>query len=129
MLSLIYPTVVDFKIRRYEVDHVHPRSQFNRTNLVNNRISDDDTIEYWIDEKRDLLPNLQLLAAKDNNNKRAKTIVAYLYAKPSRERKEFMKENLLPLADKKLLELKNFDDFFEYRKKQLVTKLKKHFGI
>lgn len=32
LLSLIYPTV-DFKIRRYEVDHVHPRSKFNVRNL------------------------------------------------------------------------------------------------
>jgi len=127
LLSLIYPTV-DFKIRRYEVDHVHPRSKFNNTNLWNNGIEDAETIEYWIDEKRDLLPNLQLLGDKDNSNKRAKTIVEYLKAKPIRERREFMKENLLS-SDLKFLELKNFDEFFEYRKRQLVSKLKKHFGI
>ena len=125
LLSLIYPTV-DFKIRRYEVDHVHPRSKFSKANLESIGI-EDEVMEYWMDEKRDLLPNLQLLGIKDNSNKRAKTIINYLKAKPIRERKEFMKENLLP--EIKLLELNSFDDFFEYRKRQLVTKLKKHFGI
>lgn len=123
LLSLIYPSV-DFKVRRYDVDHIHPRSKFNYANLKNNGIEDDETIENWKDEKRDLLPNLQLLAFRDNTSKKAKTIIEYLKDKPSKERKEFMKENLIP-EDWKMLELKNFDDFFEYRKKQLVNKLKK----
>ncbi len=126
LLSLIYPTV-DFKIRRYEVDHVHPRSKFNYTNLKNNGIDNQETIAEWI-EKRDFLPNLQLLGDKDNSNKRAKTIVEYLKSKPIRERRYFMKENLLS-SDLKYLELNNFDKFFDFRKKQLVNKLKRHFGI
>jgi uncharacterized protein with ParB-like and HNH nuclease domain len=127
LLSLIYPTV-DFKVRRYEVDHIHPRSKFNSANLKSIGIEDDETIENWMDEKRDLLPNLQLLAFRDNTSKKAKTIIDYLKDKPLRERREFMKENLIP-ADWKMLELKNFDDFFKYRKKQLVNKLKKQFAI
>lgn len=127
LLSLIYPTV-DFKIRRYEVDHVHPRSKFNNTNLRSNGILDEERIEYWKDEKCNMLPNLQLLGDKDNNNKRSKTIIEYLNGKTPKERKEFRQDNLLPM-DNKMLELKNFEDFFEYRKRQLVIKLKKHFGI
>ena len=135
ILSLIYPSpAAGLKARKYEVDHVHPRSKFNPTNLRNNGIDDEETIEKWIGEKRDLLPNLQLLAYGDNSSKRAKTIIEYLKSKPStklnREREAFMRENFLPLPhNNKLLELKNFDAFFEYRKRQLVTKLKKHFGI
>jgi len=127
LLSLIYPTV-DFKVRRYEVDHVHPKSKFNNANLRNNGIIDEETIEYWKDEKCNMLPNLQLLGDKDNNNKRSKTILEYLNGKTPKERKEFKQDNLLPV-DNKLLELKYFDVFFEFRKRQLVTKLKKHFGI
>ncbi|MDP2682908.1 MAG: hypothetical protein Q8P28_08925 [Deltaproteobacteria bacterium] len=126
LLSLIYPTV-DFKIRRYEVDHIHPRSRFNPTNLRNNGIDNEETITDWVEEKRDLLPNLELLG-KDNSYKGAMTIIEFLKDKPIRERREFMKENLIP-SDYKLLELNNFDAFFEYRKRKLVTKLKKHFGI
>lgn len=51
ILSLIYPTV-DFKIRRYEVDHVHPRNKFNYSNLKNNGIDNEDTLTDWIEEKR-----------------------------------------------------------------------------
>ena len=130
ILSLIYPSpAVGRKVRKYVVDHIHPRSKFNYTNLRNNGIDDEETIKYWMEEKRNLLPNLQLLDDRDNSSKRAKTIIEYLETKPKSERKEFMKENLLPIDYKQLLKLKNFDKFFEYRKRQLVNKLKKHFGI
>jgi uncharacterized protein with ParB-like and HNH nuclease domain len=127
ILSLIYPTV-DFKIRKYEVDHIHPRSKFNRSNLISIGITDEKTIEYWKDEKCNHLPNLQLLGDKDNNNKRSKTLNEYIQAKTAKEKADFIKDNLLPL-DKGLRELIKFDDFFEYRKKQLINKLKKHFDI
>jgi len=123
LLSLIYPTV-DFKIRKYEVDHIHPRIKFNRSNLITNGITDEDTIEYWKEEKCNQLPNLQLLGDKDNNKKRSKTLNEYLQAKTSKERSDFIKDNLLP-SNNKLRELKRFDDFFEFRKKQLINKLKK----
>lgn len=127
LLSLIYPSV-DFKVRRYDVDHIHPRSKFNYANLKSNGIEDDQIIEYWMDEKRDLLPNLQLLAFRDNTNKKAKTIKDYLKDKKPQDRKDFMKDNLIP-EDWKMLELKNFDGFFDLRKKQLVNKLRKQFAI
>ncbi len=127
LLSLIYPTV-DFKVRRYEVDHIHPKSKFNNANLRNNGILDEETIEYWKSDKCNMLPNLQLLGNKDNNNKRSKTIIEYLNGKTPKERKEFKQDNVLP-SNNRLLELKNFDDFFEFRKRQLVSRLKKHFDI
>lgn len=127
ILSLIYPTV-DFKIRRYEVDHIHPRSKFNRSNLNSIGITDEETIEFWKDEKCNQLPNLQLLGDKDNNNKRSKTLNEYILSKTKEERAEFIKDNLLP-SDDELRKLIKFDDFYEYRKKQLVNKLKKHFVV
>lgn len=127
ILSLIYPTV-DFKIRKYEVDHIHPRSKFNRSNLISIGITDEETIEYWKNEKCNQLPNLQLLGDKDNNNKRSKTLNEYIQAKTTKERADFIKDNLLP-PDKRLRDLIKFDDFFEYRKKQLINKLKKHFDV
>jgi uncharacterized protein with ParB-like and HNH nuclease domain len=92
LLSLIYPTV-DFKIRKYEVDHIHPRSKFNRSNLISIGITDEETIEYWKDEKCNQLPNLQLLGDKDNNNKRSKTLNEYIQAKTPKERADFIKDN------------------------------------
>lgn len=126
LLSLIYPSV-DFKIRRYDVDHIHPRSKFSYTNLNQHGI-DDDTIENWQEEKRDLLPNLQLLASQDNNNKRARPLIEYLKDKRPLERKAFMKDNLIP-ESKELLRLENFDQFYEQRKKRLISKLRSVFGV
>ena len=128
LLSLIYPTV-DFKIKRYEIDHVHPKSKFNVRNLSNNGIADQETIDDWMDWKKDCLPNLQLLADKDNAAKKAKTLIEYLNAKKPQERHLFSKENLLPPKGDKLLELASFDQFFEYRKRKLVNKLKPSFGL
>jgi hypothetical protein len=131
LLSLIYPTV-DFKVRRYEVDHIHPKFRFNKSNLRELGVQE-DLIEDWIDYKRDLLPNLQLLGAIDNNNKRSKSIIEYLRGKSRNDRNQFISENLLPknLLPKTMekLELENFDSFFEYRKRQLVKKLQRHFVV
>lgn len=82
-----------------------------------------------MDWKRDCLPNLQLLGEKDNGAKRARSIIDYLNAKSPKDRKQFSKENLLPEKGSPLLELINFDKFFEYRKAKLVNSLKKHFGL
>lgn len=127
LLSLIYPTV-NFKPIRYEVDHIHPKSKFNKTNLNSINIKDENTIKDWMENKSDLLPNLQLLAKKDNNSKRSKTIIEYLNLKEKNEKAAFIKENLLP-NDLTLLELNKFDDFFNYRREKLIEKLKKHFEL
>jgi hypothetical protein len=127
LLSLIYPTV-DFKIKRYEVDHIHPRSKFNRKNLRNLGVEDESVIEDWMEEKCELLPNLQLLGGKENNNKKSKTLNEFIQSKTPAERRQFIKENLLP-TDKHLRELLNFEGFFEFRKRKLVNGLKRHFGL
>jgi hypothetical protein len=129
LLSLIYPNV-DFKIRTYQVDHIHPRSKFNRTNLVNNGIEDEELIEEWISEKKDLLPNLQLLAGIDNNNKKSKALKDYLKDKSIKDRRILIKENFLPSwGQRKMFELYYFDEFYNYRAKQLFRKLKSVFKV
>lgn len=125
ILSLLYPSI-DFKVFRYQVDHLHPQSKFNRTNLKNNGINEEETIQEWLEEKKDLLPNLQLLAGVDNNNKKSKTLLGYLKDKPIQQRKDFIKQNFLPpWNNQQLMELSNFDEFFEWRAKQMVRQLKK----
>ncbi|RYZ83155.1 MAG: DUF262 domain-containing protein, partial [Proteobacteria bacterium] len=126
LLSLVYPSV-DFKVRKYEVDHIHPRSKFNNSNLVQHGI-EEERIELWKSDKKDLLPNLQLLAGMDNNNKRARTLVDYLKAKSKGEREAFMQDNLIP-KDFDILRLDRFDDFYELRKRKLVGKLRSVFGL
>lgn len=125
LLSLIYLTL-DYKIRRYQVDHIHPKSRFNPHNFGKEGILDEKIRKDWMN-KRDLLPNLELLG-RDNQTKGAKPVVDFLKVKTKSERMYFMKENLLP-TDLKLLELKKFDVFYEFRKRLIIKKLKRHFGI
>lgn len=122
ILSLLYPQV-DFKTKRYQIDHIHPRSKFNYKNLQEVGIHGEEKIEQWKEIKCHELPNLQLLAGEDNNNKKSKTLIEYLDSKPKSERTQFMKENFLPTNDRKLLQLKNFDSFYLWRKKILQKKL------
>ena len=128
ILSLLYPQV-DFKARRYQIDHVHPKSKFNVKHLQEIGIQSLEKIELWKDEKCHELPNLQLLAGEDNNNKKSRSLVEFLNDKPYQERTQFMKENLLTVGDKKLLQLKNFDSFFQWRRKVLIKKLTAIFKV
>ena len=128
ILSLLYPNI-DLKTKRLQVDHINPRSKFNWTNLRNHGI-DDERIGEWIEEKRDMLSNLQLMDPKDNNYKRSKSLIDYLMDKPLSERRQFLAENMLPKwNNKKLMELENFDEFLEWRSKQIFRKLKTIFKV
>lgn len=126
LLSLLYPTV-DFKIRKYEVDHIHPRSKFNNTHLKKIGIEDLDLIERWKDQK-DSLPNLELLG-RDNQQKGKSLLTDYLnsFARKN-ERTIFLNENLLPNKSE-LWDMRNFDDFYEVRRRKLIAKLCVKFGI
>lgn len=128
ILSLLYPGV-DLKIKRYQVDHVHPKGRFNKKNLTEIGINSDAQIEFWKDKKCHELPNLQLLAGEDNNNKKSKMLVDYLWDKPNSERKQFIKENILPEGDKYSFQLKNFETFYNKRKKLMLKKLMNIFRV
>ena len=130
ILSLLYKNL-DLKARMNELDHIHPRSKFKKSILAFNGIKDEDIQQEWINEKKDVLSNLQLLDPKDNNNKKSKTILDYLETKGrGAARRDFLKDNFLPpWSEKWMLELKNFDYFIEWREKQLYKRLKTIFKI
>lgn len=126
LLSLVYPTV-DFKVHRYQVDHVHPKSKFNLSNLRTHGITDLELIDDW-DWKRNALPNLELLG-RDNQYKGASPLIDFLQTKKPAERRDFCSMNLLPAPGDANLKLENFDSFYQNRKKRLVAKLRPHFGL
>ncbi len=126
LLSLIYETV-DFTTKVHEVDHIHPRSRFNWQNLRSLGI-EDSIIQQWIEDKRDLLPNLELLDWAENREKKSTTLYEFFKNKKTAERNRFLKVNHIP-SEKHLWELANFEEFFEFRKRELVNRLKKHFGL
>jgi len=125
LLSLLYKNI-DLKARMNELDHIHPRSKFKKSILTANGVTDEATQQEWINDKKDVLANLQLLDPKDNNNKKSKTIIEYLENKGrGAEKRDFLKDNLLPpWSEKWKLELKNFEYFIEWREKLLFRRLK-----
>lgn len=124
LLSLIYPTYVDYKNVRYDVDHIHPKSKFNQTNLNNIGICN-SKIEEW-KHKCNLLPNLELLSPEFNKYKRANPVTKFLEVIAKEIGKSaptaYLKENFIP--SKVNLDLKFFDEFYESRKTILINKLK-----
>lgn len=128
LLSLVFPEI-KLKDGRYEVDHIHPRRGFSNRNLQAIGVQDKARSVEWQEWMLDALPNLQLLDYYDNAAKRSKSIKEYIRNKPVKDRKAFIEDNLLPNANDDLLDLINFDQFYEWRKKILVKKLRPHFGL
>jgi hypothetical protein len=127
LLSLIFPTI-QTKSGRYEMDHIHPRKGFKEASLRSIGVPEDRIAE-WNDWRLDALPNLQLLDFSENAKKNARTIVEYLNKNPLKDRRAFVSKHFLPDWRSPLLELENFDAFYENRKKILIKKLRPHFGL
>ena len=117
-LMLMYPSGTGGKEIKYQMDHVHPKALFTRQNLKDHNC--EDNYEDWL-EKRNSLPNLQLLASLNNKEKSKKPINDYINSIKKKEaRSNFIKENFLP---KDQLDITFFEEFFQYRKNKIVDKL------
>ena len=122
ILSLIYG-ILDPKII-LDQDHIHPKSKFKEKFFRECGI-DSNEWDTW-KEKRDCLPNLQLLKGGANKQKNSKFLLEWLEEqKISQE--EFKKENFI--SSDVDLEFKNFKNFYEDRKKQLLKILTKELQI
>ena len=71
------------------------------------------------------------MAPVDNNSKRGKTFIDYVSnVKPFSIRKQLLSENILPVwKNKRMLELKNYDSFIDWRSKQIFKRLKTIFRV
>ncbi len=122
ILSLLYPNLKFGQIEFHQ-DHIHPASMFTESKLGKLGVSKDN-IKKWKDMK-DRLPNLQLMEGRENKSKNKTPFKEWLknaYPNPD-ERGKFMKDNYIP--DHVSLELKDFEVFYEERKKILKAQLKK----
>ncbi len=117
-LMLMYPSGTGGKEIKYQMDHVHPKALFTKPYLKEHKCY--DHYEEWL-EKRNRLPNLQLLASLNNKEKSKQPIVDYVASiKNKKTRSNFINENFLP---EKKLNIESFEDFFRYRKGKIVAKL------
>ena len=121
ILSLLYPHL---KLNQYKFhqDHIHPYSKFKKDNLEKMGISK-DTIEEW-QTKRNKVANLQLLEGIENQQKLDAAFSDWFNDSNNvSDKAEYKRINYIP--DNVSLDLKDFDTFYEERKKLMVKQLKK----
>ena len=118
VLSLLYSNLKLDQIHFHQ-DHIHPKSSFKKKNLK-------DKFKDW-DLKKDMLPNLQLLEGTENQKKNNTPFKEWLennFTKDD-EKRIFLSKNYIP--EDVDLSFKNFEDFFERRKKILKEQLREIF--
>jgi uncharacterized protein with ParB-like and HNH nuclease domain len=120
MLLSLLTSHLKFNQVQFHQDHIHPHAGFGTNALRKLKLSD-ETIRDW-QEKRDMLPNLQLLEGKENQGKCATPFEVWLskeYPKGA-DRSAFLRSHHIPNVS---LELSEFDTLFEKRRNILKTKL------
>ena len=119
LLSLLYPDL-KYAQEKFEQDHMHPFSGFKYNNLKkvvakgSNRPLSTIEIQLW-QEKRDGLPNLQLLTSSENEKKLKTNLKDWLDADPGH------KDRYLPTDVS--YEFCDFLGFYEARKAILKKRL------
>lgn len=116
-LAVFYPTL-DFK-NRFHIDHIFPKSLFNRKTLLKRGLSEDECFEFI--QNVNYLANLQLLEGIPNiekSNKEFKDWLEETYP-DSQSRAVYMERNYIPDVD---LSLENFMEFFTERTKLMTDR-------
>lgn len=113
ILSLLYPHV---KLDKWEwhQDHMHPYAKFSDSNLKKLGLTE-DKIKDW-QEKRNRLPNLQLLEGTENKSKNDADLKVWAENNPGVVK--YLPEGVS-------LDLENFDEFYEKRREMMKEELKK----
>ncbi|KKG15193.1 hypothetical protein EO98_15335 [Methanosarcina sp. 2.H.T.1A.6] len=121
VLSLLYPSL-KFDQIKFHQDHIHPVSMFINSKFEKFGIPAEKWSE-WQD-KKDMLPNLQLMKGEENESKNKIPFKQWLEDTCSPlEISKFKAENYIP--ETVSLEFENFDEFFEERKAILKNEIKK----
>jgi len=112
-LSILYPSL-DFN-NEFHVDHIHPKSFFNRRNLEEQGI---ENIDFYLNYYNDI-ENLQLLEGPVNEEKSNKDFEEWLNEHFNEEEKrDFMNKHYIP----DVLDFKDFEDFITQRRELMREK-------
>lgn len=123
ILSLLSPSLGNEEWR-FEKDHLHPKAFFAEDLLVASGMSSDDLTFSKDEAYFDSVPNLHLLAERENRSKQHQPLKDWIANR--------VQETKLSEADLRLrsvipatvsLELKDFKNFYETRKAELHAKL------
>lgn len=116
LLSLLYPNIKLSQVAFHQ-DHCHPYAGFENKNIAVLGLNDEKVREWQ--KKRNLLPNLQFLEGAENGSKNKTPLKEWV---EEGNDFEYHPENIS-------LELKDFEDFFNERRKLIKDKLKEIFQI
>lgn len=121
ILSLLYADIrTDLKV--LHKDHLHPKASFEKANLSKLGINlSEEEIQEWR-EKRDKLPNLQLLPSSDNESKGETPLEEWVKNPGNEKLLEFM-DGIDSYS------LKDFDAFYEKRRANIQKALRDIFGM
>lgn len=126
VLSLLYPNLRLGQVSFHQ-DHIHPASLFTYSQLQKMGLDPLKT-EDWMN-KKDQLPNLQLMEGMENEKKNKTPFFEWLHGRDDNgepnvaDTDKFMADNYIPKTVS--LEFKNFEALFEQRKLILRDKLSK----
>ncbi|MCX4292062.1 MAG: DUF262 domain-containing protein [Odoribacter sp.] len=116
LLALLYP---NYKLSQvaFHQDHCHPHVSFDDKNIIALGLTEEKVKEWQ--KKRNLLPNLQFLEGTENESKNKTPLYEWVNAG----------YNFLYRPAGVSLELKDFDVFFNERRKLIKKELASIFGV
>ena len=97
----------------YAQDHLHPNNRFSQEPPIG--ISQEEWKKWRA--VRNKLPNLRLLAGRDNSSKSDMRLIDYYHEMTAEQKANFEKTAIIP--DNTSLEIEDFDKFYEARKEVL----------
>ncbi len=102
---------------KYEQDHLHPSERFNQSQPSG------VTMQKWAEWRvmRNKLPNLQYLEGRANGSKNDISLQQYYDDMNSQQQTEFKTNSYIP--ENESLDIANFENFYNERKKLLKSKI------
>lgn len=118
ILTLLYPTLKLNQVAFHQ-DHCHPYAGFSSSELKLMGLADEKISEWQY--KRNLIPNLQLLEGRENECKNKTPLKDWLEEDP--------KHTIAYMPVDVSVELKDFESFFEGRRKLIKAELMRVFNV
>jgi hypothetical protein len=117
-LSLLYYPDPASEYRQFEVDHIFPRSELERSNLVDNYGFSLERAERC-EDLRDNVRNLQLVSRNSNRRKSNKSFDEWIQTRSD----DYLNRHLIP-EDSSLYSVEQFDEFIQRRGELIVSRIR-----
>jgi hypothetical protein len=119
VLSILFPSF-NFEFKNPNIDHMHPKSQFNENNL--NLLKDDEAREFYLEHYNTVL-NLTLLSEELNKSKNKSELKVWI---SNQEKHNGNIRNTLQIPEQIDLDFNNFPEFVSKREELLKGIIKRN---